>query len=76
MKPRFPTKVDKEFLFVDLLNNLDSLAENKGDVLVNAEKQLSSFEPAKLGKAVAAYGAERTKKRVLCWLRVSQRANA
>ena len=76
MKPRFPTKVDKEFLFVDLLNNLDSLAENKGDVLVNAEKQLSSFEPAKLGKAVAAYGAERTKKRVLSWLRVSQRASA
>ena len=76
MKPRFPKKVDKEFLFVDLLNSLDSLAENKGDVLVNAEKQLSSFEPTKLRKSVAAYGAERTKKRVLSWLRNVQRARA
>jgi hypothetical protein len=68
MKPRFPKKIDKEFLFVDLLNNLDSLAENKSDVLTNAEQQLGKFEVSKLQKTVSAYGAGRTKKRVLYWI--------
>lgn len=72
MKPRFPKKLDKEFLFVDLLNNLDSLAENQGDVLANAQKQLSKFEVSKLQKTVSVYGAGRTKKRVSSWLRNSQ----
>jgi hypothetical protein len=68
MKPSYPKKLDKEFLFVDLLNNLDSLAENKNDVLTNAERQLAMFETSKLEKAVKTYGAVRTKKRVLSWL--------
>jgi len=72
VKPRFPKKLDKEFLFVDLLNNLDSLAENQGDVLANAQKQLSKFEVSKLQKTVSVYGAGRTKKRVSSWLRNSQ----
>jgi hypothetical protein len=68
MKPRFPKKLDKAFLLVDLLNNLDSLAENKSGVLANAEQYLSQFEATKLQKTVSAYGAERTKKKVLYWL--------
>ncbi len=76
IKPRFPKKLDKEFLFVDLLNNLDSLAENKSEVLANAEKQLPLFELAKLEKSVMAYGAGRTKKRVSSWLRNPQRVSA
>lgn len=75
VKPRFPKKLDKEFLLVDLLNNLDSLAENKDDVLAKAEKQLNKFETAKLQKTVSAYGAGRTKKRVSSWLRDTQRAS-
>lgn len=75
VKPRFPKKVDKEFLLVDLLNNLDSLAENKGNVLAMVEKQLNKFEISKLQKTVSAYGAGRTKKRVSSWLRDSQRAS-
>ena len=75
VKPRFPKKLDKEFLLVDLLNNLDSIAENKDDVLAKAEKQLNKFETAKLQKTVSAYGAERTKKRVSSWLRATQRAS-
>lgn len=76
MKPRFPKKVNKEFLFVDLLNNLDSLAENKVEVLANAEQQLSKFEVSELQKTVSAYGAGRTKKRVLSWLGQPQGLNA
>ena len=68
MKPRFPKKLDKAFLLVDLLNNLDSLAENKSDVLANAEQYLSQLEVTKLQKTVSTYGAEKTKKRVLSWL--------
>lgn len=75
VKPRFPKKVDKEFLFIDFLNNLDSLAENKDDVLAKAEKQLNKFETSKLQKTVRAYGAGRTKKRVSSWLRNIQRAS-
>jgi hypothetical protein len=75
VKPRFPKKLDKEFLFVDLLNNLDSLAENKDDVLAKAEKQLNKFETSILQKTVSAYGAGRTKKRVSSWLRDTQRAS-
>jgi Family of unknown function (DUF6088) len=75
IKPRFPKKLDKEFLLVDLLNNLDSLAENKDDVLTKAEKQLNKFETSKLQKTVSAYGAGGTKKRVSSWLRATQRAS-
>ena len=75
VRPRFPKKIDKEFLLVDLLNNLDSLAENKSDVLAMAEKQLNKFETAKLQKMVSTYGAGRTKKQVLSWLRAPQKAS-
>ncbi|QWD80685.1 hypothetical protein ICV01_07280 [Polynucleobacter sp. MWH-Spelu-300-X4] len=76
LKPNFPKKVDKEFLLVDLLNNLDSLAENQGDVLAMAEKQLDKFETGKLQKMVSAYGAGRTKKRFSSWLHHLQRVSA
>ena len=75
VRPRFPKKIDKEFLLVDLLNNLDSLAENKSDVLAMAEKQLNKFETAKLQKMVSTYGAGRTKKQVSSWLRAPQKAS-
>jgi hypothetical protein len=76
MKPRFPKKVDKEFLLVDLLNNLDSLAEDKDAILVNTEQRLDKFEVSKLLKTVSAYGAARTKKRISSWLLQSKRVSA
>jgi hypothetical protein len=76
IKPRFPKKVDKEFLLVDLLNNLDSLAEDKDAILVNTEQQLDKFEVSKLLKTVSAYGAARTKKRISSWLLQSKRVSA
>src|SRR5690348_17174695 len=33
MKPAFPKKLTREFLLVDLVNNLDRLAESKNEVL-------------------------------------------
>jgi len=75
MKPRFPKKLDKTFLLVDLLNNLDSLAENKSDILTNAEQYLSQLEVTKLQKTVSTYGAEKTKKKVLSWLNILKDAS-
>ncbi|MBU3600687.1 hypothetical protein ICN28_09165 [Polynucleobacter sp. 30F-ANTBAC] len=72
VKPSYPKKLNKEFLFVDLLNNLESLAEDKNDVLTNAERQLGKFEIATLERTVKTYGAVRTKKRVSSWLSHAQ----
>lgn len=67
MKPRYPKKLDREFLFVDALNNLDSLAEDSVDLLVQARRRLPDFETVRLQKALNAYGAVKTKKTVQAW---------
>ena len=36
VKPRFPKKLTSEFLYVDLLNNLEELAEDRDAVLSQA----------------------------------------
>lgn len=68
IKPRFPKKLDKEFLLVDLLNNLNSLPENKDVILANIKKMLTNFDLIKLEKYVLLYGVVRTKKTVLSLL--------
>lgn len=67
MKPRFPKKLTPEFLFVDLLNNLDALAEDRDEVLCQARDKLPSFEPARLRRAVESYGSVATRKRLREW---------
>lgn len=42
VKPRFPNELSTEFLFVDLYNNLDELAEDADEVWALAKKNLSS----------------------------------
>jgi len=67
VKPRFPRKLTPEFLFVDLLNNLDELAEDRDAVLGRARSKLVTFEPARIQRAVDAYGNMATRKRVREW---------
>lgn len=67
MKPRFPRKLTSEFLFVDLLNNLDELAEDRDEVLCKAREKLPSFEPARLQRAIESYGSVATRKRLREW---------
>ena len=58
----FPSKPTKEFLIVDLLNNLDSLAEDQPKVLETALKKARSLDKQSLGFAVEKYGTPKTRK--------------
>jgi hypothetical protein len=62
MKPRFPRSLTKEFLLVDLVNNLDQLAEAKDEVLKRVAERAANSDSPRLRRAVREYGSERTKK--------------
>ncbi len=68
MKPRFPKKLTPEFLYVDLLNNLDDLAEDRDAVLQQARRRLVSFDPVRLQRAVDNFGSVATRKRLREWM--------
>lgn len=67
VKPRFPKKLTPEFLYVDLLNNLHELAEDRDAVLRQARSKLPSFDPIRLQRAVASFGSLATRKRLREW---------
>jgi hypothetical protein len=62
VKPHFPKKVTPEFLLVDLVNNLEILAEDHKEVLMNISRKVSSMDPKKLERSVREYGNARAKK--------------
>ncbi|ADU13787.1 DUF6088 family protein [Asticcacaulis excentricus] len=62
VKPHFPKEVTKEFLLVDLVNNVGRLAENRTQVLERVKDQATRTDQSALQKAVHDYGAVRTKK--------------
>lgn len=62
LKHHFPSKVTEEFLLVDLANNLDSLAEDRNEVLNKLIAKASQMPNRKLKHAVTAYGTIKTKK--------------
>jgi hypothetical protein len=65
MKPSFPKTLSREFLLVDLVNNLDQLAESKEEVLARVRERVASYEAARrpqLQRAAHEYGNVRTKK--------------
>jgi hypothetical protein len=68
MKPRFPKKLTPEFLYVDLLNNLEELAEDRDAVLRQAQSKLPSFDPARLQAAAESFGNVSTRKRLREWV--------
>ena len=68
MKPRFPKKLTSEFLYVDLLNNLEELAEDRDAVLSQARDKLMSFNQPRLQEALSSYGNMATRKRVREWI--------
>ena len=52
----FPLRVTREFLLVDLLNNLKHLAEDSSDVLYNVSKKVMQFDKVKLRNSLKRYG--------------------
>lgn len=62
VKPNLPESLSKEFLLVDLVNNLDRLAENTSLVKERVKNKVYSLDRDALGKAVRYYGKVGTKK--------------
>jgi hypothetical protein len=62
MKPALPKSLTKEFLLVDLVNNLDQLAEAKNEVLERVRERAASYDASRLQRAARDYGNVRTRK--------------
>ncbi len=61
MKAAFPRKLSREFLLVDLVNNVDQLGEEAADVLQRISERLPASDVARLKTAVRSYGSEKVK---------------
>ena len=62
MKPMFPKKVTLEFLLVDLVNNLNRLAEDREMVMQRVWSKLPQVNPKRLRSAVKRFGKVSTQK--------------
>jgi hypothetical protein len=62
VKPHFPSKVTPEFLLVDLLNNLDQLAEDPNEVVSKVLFKARTMDAKKLKKSLHEYGSVKAKK--------------
>ncbi|WP_119389735.1 hypothetical protein [Taklimakanibacter lacteus] len=63
LKPSFPRKPTEEFLLVDLVNNLNQLAESRQEVLAQVKKRATtSFDVPRLKRAARNYGNVKTQK--------------
>lgn len=62
MKPRFPKKLTPEFLLVDLVNNVEELAEDTKEVLSKVQYKAKTMDKKKLQQSVNSYGGVRAKK--------------
>lgn len=62
MKPYFPKDVSEEFLLVDLVNNVNKLAEEQDSVLERVSHVAADMDASSLRKDVQRYGGVRAKK--------------
>ncbi|MGV3530560.1 MAG: hypothetical protein ACO1OO_16785 [Flavisolibacter sp.] len=62
VKPHFPRQVTEAFLLVDLLNNLNDLAEDREEVLARVAGKAKTMDATRLRAAVRRYGSVRTRK--------------
>jgi hypothetical protein len=62
VKPHFPSKLTKEFLLVDLVDNLDRLAEHKSTMEEGIKKKVRQVDPKSLARAVREYGGLKSRK--------------
>src|SRR6266851_9991028 len=62
VKPSLPRTLSREFLLVDLVNNLDRLAESKKEVLARVRERVVSYDLSRLKRAAREYGNVGTKK--------------
>ncbi len=66
-KSKFPHTLTPEFLLIDLLNNLDTLAEERDTLLRQVRECSADMEVDQLQSALDAYGSVATRKRMRTW---------
>ncbi len=62
VKQDFPKTLTKEFLLVDLVNNLERLAEDTTQVLTRVKERVASCDRLRLQHAARDFGTVRTRK--------------
>lgn len=62
VKPHFPKSLTEEFILVDLVNNLDRLAENTDMLLERVKQKAFAMDTLKLERAAHHYSNVRTQK--------------
>jgi hypothetical protein len=62
IKPHFPNKLSPEFLVVDLVNNLKTLAEDPEEVMRKVSDKVMTMDKKKLARSISEYGNVRTRK--------------
>lgn len=62
VRPGYPQKVTREFLLVDLLNNLEKLAEDSDEILSRVEIKLPEMNQKRLRSMVKRFAKLSTKK--------------
>ena len=68
MKPRYPRTISQEFLFVDLLNNINEFVEERNILLCSAPLKARELDHRKLMQATTNFGSVATKKLIREWL--------
>lgn len=72
LKSAFPAKLSPEYLVVDLLNNLEELAEDYEQILKKIQKNMDRFDEYELMKMAQQYGSGEAKKLVKSVLHKTQ----
>ena len=62
LKSSFPNSLSKEYVLVDMLNNLSELAEDTGAILVELKKRIADYNFDNLYEMATRYGNSMTKK--------------
>lgn len=62
VKPHFPKSLSEEFLLVDLVNNLDQVAEDRDTLIERVKHKALSMNRKAFAKAVRYYGSVRARK--------------
>jgi len=64
LKSSFPKNITREYLLVDLLNNIEDLAEDQSQTLDKLPNNIGSFNADALMKATQLYGNGKTKRKL------------
>jgi hypothetical protein len=64
LKSSFPKNISREYLLVDLLNNIEDLAEDQSQTLDKLPNIIGSFNADVLMKATQLYGKGKTKRKI------------